>query len=81
VEAKIQEVFGLAASPRICGIPLIFRLLSPAHRPLQVTRDLAGFWETTYADVRKEMRGRYPRHSWPENPRDAAPTSGVKPRR
>jgi len=81
VEARIQEVFGLAVSPRICGIPLIFRLLSPAHRLLQSTRDLAGFWATTYADVRKEMRGRYPKHFWPENPREAAPTSGVRPRR
>lgn len=81
VEARIQEVFGLDASPLICGVPLVFRLLSPANRPLQVTRDLAGFWENTYAEVRKEMRGRYPRHYWPEDPRDAQPTSGARPRR
>jgi len=80
VEARIQEVFGLVESPRICGIPLVFRLLSPANRPLQVTRDLAGFWQSTYAEVRKEMRGRYPRHYWPEDPRQAEPTSRAKPR-
>ncbi len=80
VEARIQEVFGLAESPRICGVPLTFRLLSPARRPLQITRDLAGFWRETYAEVRKEMRGRYPKHSWPEDPTTAVPTSGVRPR-
>jgi len=80
VEARIQEVFGLAESPRVCGVPLTFRLLSPARRPLQITRDLASFWRTTYTEVRKEMRGRYPKHYWPENPLDAEPTSGVRPR-
>jgi ATP-dependent helicase HrpB len=81
VEARIQEVFGLAESPRVCGVPLAFRLLSPARRPLQITSDLAGFWRSTYAEVRKEMRGRYPRHYWPENPLDAEPISGVRPRK
>ena len=81
VEARIQEVFGLAESPRVCGVPLTFRLLSPARRPLQITRDLASFWRTTYAEVRKEMRGRYPKHYWPENPLEAEPTSGVRPKR
>ncbi|HUJ73610.1 MAG TPA: ATP-dependent helicase C-terminal domain-containing protein, partial [bacterium] len=81
VEARIQEVFGLSESPRVCGVPLTFRLLSPSHRPLQVTRDLAGFWKNTYAEVRKEMRGRYPKHYWPENPLEAEPTSGVRPKR
>jgi len=81
VEARIQEVFGLAESPCVCGVPLAFRLLSPARRPLQITSDLASFWRTTYADVRKEMRGRYPKHYWPENPLDAEPISGVRPRR
>ena len=81
VEARIQEVFGLAESPRICGTAVTFRLLSPARRPLQVTRDLASFWRTTYAEVRREMRGRYPKHYWPENPLEAEPTSGVRPRR
>ncbi len=80
VEARIQEVFGLAQSPRICGAPLTFRLLSPSQRPLQITRDLASFWQTGYADVRKEMRGRYPRHYWPENPLEAEPTNRVRPR-
>ena len=80
VEARIQEVFGLAESPRVCGVPLTFRLLSPARRPLQITRDLASFWRTTYAEVRKEMRGRYPKHYWPEDPTTAVPTSGVRPR-
>ncbi len=80
VEARIQEVFGLAESPRICGMPLTFRLLSPSQRPLQITRDLASFWQTGYREVRKEMRGRYPRHYWPENPLEAEPTNRVRPR-
>jgi ATP-dependent helicase HrpB len=79
VEARIQEVFGLARSPMICGVPLTFRLLSPARRPLQITRDLESFWRTTYAEVRKEMRGRYPKHYWPEDPRTAQPTNRVRP--
>jgi ATP-dependent helicase HrpB len=81
VEARIQEVFGLAESPLVCGVPLTFRLLSPARRPLQITRDLASFWRTTYAVVRKEMRGRYPKHYWPEDPLKAEPTSGVRPKK
>jgi ATP-dependent helicase HrpB len=68
VEARIQEAFGLAASPLVCGVPVVFRLLSPAGRPLQVTSDLAGFWRGSYVEVRKQMRGRYPRHYWPEDP-------------
>jgi ATP-dependent helicase HrpB len=68
VEASIQEVFGMLKSPRICGVPLTFRLLSPARRPLQITRDLESFWRVTYAQVRKEMRARYPKHYWPEDP-------------
>jgi ATP-dependent helicase HrpB len=81
VEARIQEVFGMARSPRICGVPLTLRLLSPARRPLQITRDLESFWRTTYAEVRKEMRGRYPRHYWPEDPLTAEPTTRVRPDR
>jgi len=81
VEARIQEVFGLAASPRVCGVPITFRLLSPAQRPLQVTRDLENFWNTTYAEVRKEMRGRYPRHYWPEDPRTAEAITGTRPKK
>jgi len=80
LEAKIQEVFGLSDAPRICGRPLVLRLLSPASRPLQITRDLASFWKNTYPEVRKEMRGRYPRHYWPEDPLRAEPTRGPKPR-
>ncbi len=81
VEARIQEVFGLSESPRICGVAVTFRLLSPARRPLQITRDLASFWRSAYPDVRKEMRGRYPKHYWPENPLEAEPTAGVRPGR
>ncbi len=79
---RMQEVFGLAATPRIGGgaVPVTFELLSPARRPLQVTRDLASFWKNAYLEVRKDMRGRYPRHYWPENPLDAEPTRRVKPR-
>jgi ATP-dependent helicase HrpB len=80
VEARIQEVYGLSASPRICGLALAFRLLSPAGRPLQVTADLAGFWKGSYAEVRKMMRGRYPKHDWPEDPSSAAPSSGPRRR-
>jgi ATP-dependent helicase HrpB len=79
---RMQEVFGLAATPRIGGgtVPVTFKLLSPARRPLQVTRDLASFWKNAYVEVRKDMRGRYPRHYWPENPLEAEPTRRVKPR-
>jgi ATP-dependent helicase HrpB len=79
---RMQEVFGLAATPCIGGgaVPVTFKLLSPAHRPLQVTRDLASFWKNAYVDVRKDMRGRYPRHYWPENPLEAEPTRRAKPR-
>jgi ATP-dependent helicase HrpB len=81
IEARIQEVFGMKAEPVICGVPLVFRLLSPAMRPVQVTDDLAGFWRSSYAEVRREMRGRYPRHHWPEDPSTAVPTRRPKPRR
>jgi ATP-dependent helicase HrpB len=79
---RLQELFGLADTPTIGGgrVPLTLHLLSPAQRPVQVTRDLAGFWRTSYFDVRKDMRGRYPRHHWPENPLEAAPTRRAKPR-
>ena len=80
---RLQEVFGLAASPRIGGgtVPVTVKLLSPARRPVQITRDLAGFWKSSYHDVRKEMRGRYPKHNWPEDPMSAPPTRGAKRRR
>jgi ATP-dependent helicase HrpB len=80
VSVRLQEVFGLDASPRLGGgrAPITFKLLSPAQRPVQVTRDLASFWRGSYADVRKDMRGRYPKHYWPENPLEAEPTRGVR---
>ena len=83
VAVRLQEVFGLAATPRIGGgaVPLVFHLLSPAMRPVQVTRDLASFWRNAYADVRKDLRGRYPKHDWPEDPLGAAPVRGAKRRR
>ena len=82
VSVRLQEVFGLDATPRIGGgkTPITFKLLSPAHRPVQVTRDLASFWRGSYADVRKDMRGRYPKHYWPENPLEAQATRGVRRR-
>ncbi|MFL5605906.1 MAG: ATP-dependent helicase HrpB [Gemmatimonadaceae bacterium] len=80
---RLQEMFGLAETPRIANgaVPLTLHLLSPARRPVQVTRDLGGFWRTSYFDVRKELRGRYPKHEWPEDPIHAAPTRRAKPRR
>jgi ATP-dependent helicase HrpB len=79
VAARIQEVFGLAATPRLAGgrVPLLIELLAPNHRPVQITGDLESFWRRTYAEVRKELRGRYPKHPWPEDPLAAAPTSRV----
>jgi ATP-dependent helicase HrpB len=79
---RMQEVFGLASTPRIAGgvLPITFKLLSPASRPLQVTRDLASFWCNAYHEVRKDMRGRYPKHYWPEDPLQAEPTRRTKPR-
>jgi ATP-dependent helicase HrpB len=84
VSVRLQEVFGLDATPRIGGsrTPVTFKLLSPAQRPVQVTRDLASFWRGSYADVRKDMRGRYPKHYWPENPLEARPKrSGGNPKK
>ncbi|MEZ5500786.1 MAG: ATP-dependent helicase HrpB [Steroidobacteraceae bacterium] len=82
VALRLQELFGLEAGPRLAGgtCPLGFVLLSPAQRPIQITRDLAGFWRSGYFDVRKEMRGRYPRHAWPEDPLAATPTRGARRR-
>jgi ATP-dependent helicase HrpB len=79
---KMQEVFGLLDNPRVLGgrVPVALALLSPARRPLQVTSDLAGFWKGSYRQVRSEMRGRYPKHDWPENPATAAPSRGIKRR-
>jgi ATP-dependent helicase HrpB len=79
---RVQELFGLTAHPAIANgrLPLTLHLLSPAHRPIQITRDLPGFWSGSWADVRAEMRGRYPKHPWPEDPRSAMPTDRAKPR-
>ncbi|WP_431635386.1 ATP-dependent helicase HrpB [Dyella sp. KULCS107] len=79
---KLQELFGLADTPRIGGgrVPVTLHLLSPAGRPIQVTQDLKGFWERTYPEVKKELKGRYPRHPWPDDPWSATPTHRAKPR-
>jgi ATP-dependent helicase HrpB len=79
---KLQELFGLGATPRIGRRqePVVFELLAPNGRPVQTTRDLRGFWDRTYPDVRKELRGRYPRHPWPEDPWSAPPTHRTKRR-
>ena len=79
---KLQELFGLTQTPCIAAgqVPLLLHLLSPARRPVQITRDLAGFWAGSYAEVKKELKGRYPKHPWPDNPLTAAPTRWTKPR-
>lgn len=82
VEIRVQELFGVKIHPTVGGgrVPLTLSLLSPARRPVQVTKDLPGFWAGSWAAVRSEMRGRYPRHPWPEDPANAAATNRVKPR-
>jgi ATP-dependent helicase HrpB len=82
IAVRLQELFGLNVHPSIAkgAVPLVLELLSPAHRPVQVTRDLPGFWRGSYAAVRSDLRGRYPRHPWPEDPANAMPTRRVKPR-
>jgi ATP-dependent helicase HrpB len=79
---RVQELFGLERHPSIAGgrVPLVLHLLSPASRPIQITRDLPGFWRGSWSAVRAEMRGRYPRHPWPEDPVAEPPTRRVKPR-
>ncbi len=79
---RVQELFGLRQHPTLAGgkLPLLLELTSPAHRPIQTTRDLPGFWAGSWKDVRSDMRGRYPRHPWPEDPASAQPTTRVKPR-
>ncbi|MBI3777403.1 MAG: ATP-dependent helicase HrpB [Gammaproteobacteria bacterium] len=82
LKVKLQEMFGLADTPRVAGgkVPVTLHLLSPAQRPIQVTQDLRGFWERTYPEVKKEMKGRYPKHPWPDNPWQAQPTARAKRR-
>jgi ATP-dependent helicase HrpB len=77
---RIQEMFGEATNPAVAEgrIPLVLELLSPAQRPLQITRDLAAFWRGAWPEVRKEMKGRYPKHPWPEDPANALPTRRTK---
>ena len=79
---RVQELFGLTQHPAIANgkLPLTLHLLSPAHRPIQITRDLPGFWKGSWAAVKAEMKGRYPRHPWPDDPASAAPTARAKPR-
>ncbi len=83
IAIRVQELFGLDRHPAIAGgkVPLLIELLSPAHRPVQMTRDLPGFWRGSYAAVRADMRGRYPKHPWPEDPVAAPPTRRAKPRK
>lgn len=82
IEVRLQEMFGVTSHP-VVGVnrlPLRVSLLSPGHKTIQVTMDIPGFWRTSYADVRKDMRGQYPRHPWPEDPTQAEPTLRAKPR-
>ncbi len=79
---RVQELFGLTQHPSIAQgrLPLTLHLLSPAHRPMQITRDLPGFWKGSWAAVKADMKGRYPRHPWPDDPAAAPPTARAKPR-
>ena len=82
LHVRVQELFGLKSHPAIAGgkLPLTLHLLSPAHRPVQITRDLPGFWAGSWSAVKADMKGRYPRHFWPDDPANAAPTARAKPR-
>lgn len=81
IELRLQELFGVTQHPTVGGTPLLVTLLSPARKPLQTTADIPGFWRGSYADVRKDMRARYPKHPWPEDPTQADPTLRAKPRK
>ena len=80
LSVRLQEMFGQSDTPRVLDgrEPVTLHLLSPARRPVQVTRDLAGFWRGSYAEVKKELKGRYPKHDWPDDPLHAAPSRGAK---
>ncbi|MEX0303009.1 MAG: ATP-dependent helicase HrpB [Leisingera sp.] len=81
ISVRLQELFGVSRHPSVGGVPLKITLLSPAQRPIQITRDLPGFWAGSYADVRKDMRAQYPKHPWPEDPTEADPTLRAKRRK
>jgi ATP-dependent helicase HrpB len=83
LSVKLQELFGLAETPRVAGekIPVTIHLLSPASRPLAVTQDLRSFWQNVYPEIRKQLRARYPKHPWPEDPMTAVPTRRTTKRR
>ena len=80
ITLRLQEMFGQTTHPMVGRVPLRVTLLSPGQKPVQTTQDLPGFWASSYADVRRDMRGRYPRHPWPEDPTQADPTLRAKPR-
>ena len=79
---RLQEMFGETVTPTVCGgrVPLFLHLLSPARRPIQVTSDLGSFWQRSYPEVKKELKGRYPKHFWPDDPLTAEAVRGVKKR-
>jgi ATP-dependent helicase HrpB len=81
LKVKLQEMFGLGDTPTVCAgqVPVVLHLLSPAQRPIQVTQDLKGFWERTYQQVKRELKGRYPKHYWPDDPWQAQPTARLRP--
>ena len=82
LSVRMQEVFGMLETPKLCEgrLPLLMELLSPAQRPLQITQDLAHFWSNSYKEVQKEMKGRYPKHFWPDDPANSPATNRVKSR-
>jgi ATP-dependent helicase HrpB len=83
LRVRVQELFGLADTPRLAKgrVPVMLHLLSPAQRPVQVTQDLKGFWQRTWPEVKKELKGRYPKHNWPEDPLTAPASRGARKRR
>jgi ATP-dependent helicase HrpB len=82
LSVRLQEMFGLNQTPSVAAgrLPLLLKLLSPARRPVQITRDLVSFWNRGYHDVKKDLKGRYPKHYWPEDPYTAEPTRRARPR-
>ena len=78
LHVRLQEMFGCRTTPKIAGRAVTLHLLSPAGRPVQITKDLESFWKNAYSEVKKDLMGRYPKHFWPENPLEAVPTNRVK---